>query len=234
MPIDRRPLREQVREEVLRLLEQGEIAADEPINEGNLASMLGVSRTPLREALITLQHEGVIVSHSGKGFRFSPLSHKEFTELCQVLAGLEVLALQLSDPAVLHKVAPELLERAQHFTVSEASVQTIERNDDEWHELMLSGCTNARLVELINSVKVGLRRYERLQVDQDALLQRTAEEHQRIAQCLVDEDLPGAISALKLNWHSGMQRILEVMDGLTRSDADQATGPSESWWTDHP
>lgn len=230
MPIDRRPLREQVREEVLLLLEQGEIADDEPINEGQLASKLGVSRTPLREALITLQHEGVIVSHKGKGFRFSPLSKEEFTQLCQMIAGMEMLALQLSDFDRLREVAPELLQKAKEFTVSEASVQTIERNDDEWHALMLSACTNDRLVDLIGSVKVGMHRYEQLQVGEDTPVRRAAEEHQRIAECLVNEDLPGALDALKRNWHSGMQRILELIDGPSGGTSHQQVDPGERWW----
>lgn len=233
MPIDRRPLREQVREEVLTLLAQGEIEADEPINEGQLAGRLGVSRTPLREALITLENDGVIVSHSGKGFRFAPLSRVEFTELCQVLASLEMTALQTSDAETLAKVAPELLAKARSFTVEKASVETIDRNDDEWHALLLSGCANARLMDLITSVKRGLRRYEGLQVGQDAQLQRAAEEHQRIAQCLLDDDLPGALTALKHNWHSGMQRLLELMDGRLPAavTGDVAVDqPTQRWW----
>ncbi|HET8598856.1 MAG TPA: GntR family transcriptional regulator [Segeticoccus sp.] len=233
MPIDRRPLREQVREEVLLLLERGEISANHAINEGQLAARLGVSRTPLREALITLEHEGVIQSHSGKGFRFAPLSRKEFTDLCEVLASLEMLALQLSDPAVLDKVAPTLLRKAYEFSDSEAPVGTVERYDDEWHDLLLSGCTNDRLMELLTSVKVGLRRYEHLQVGQDTMLQRAAEEHEQIAQCLVHGDLAGALTALKQNWHSGMQRILELMDALpaaSTGDPDGASSRSERWW----
>lgn len=235
MPIDRRPLREQVREEVLLLLERGEISADRAINEGQLAARLGVSRTPLREALITLEHEGVIQSHSGKGFRFAPLSRKEFTDLCEILAALEMVALQLSDPAVLEKVAPTLLQKAYEFPDSEAPVGTVERYDDEWHDLLLSGCTNDRLMELLTSVKVGLRRYEHLEVGQDTMLQRAAEEHERIAQCLVDGDLTGAVTALKTNWHSGMERILELMDALPSARAEEpssSAAQSERWWVE--
>lgn len=244
MPIDRRPLRDQVREEVLLLLEQGQIPAEEPINESQLASQLGVSRTPLREALITLEHEGVIQSHAGKGFRFAPLSRREFVELCEVLAALEMLALQLSDPRTLHDVGPTLMQKAREFTDSEAPVGTIERYDDEWHDLLLSGCTNDRLLELLTSVKVGLRRYERLQVGQNTMLQRAAEEHEQIARCVLDGDVPGAVTALKKNWHSGMQRILERMDQLPSQgsaggraripsgsrQAGPLTAADQDWW----
>lgn len=67
---------------------------------------LGVSRTPLREALITLEREGVITSERGKGFRFTPLSAQEFRDLSAIVATLEALALESSDPGHLAATAP--------------------------------------------------------------------------------------------------------------------------------
>jgi DNA-binding GntR family transcriptional regulator len=91
------------------------------------------------------------------------------------------------------------------------------------------------LLELLTSVKVGLRRYEHLQVGQDTMLRRAAEEHEQIAQCVLDGDIDGAVAALKKNWHSGMQRILELMDDPPTATSDQppaATGQSDRWWLD--
>lgn len=237
MAIDRTPLREQVREEVLRLIDSGEIPAKKPINEVQLANRIGVSRTPLREALITLEHEGIIRSTNGKGFSFSPLSKKEFTELCPVLASLEMLALQLSDPAAVRGIADQLAARAQEFTVQQASAGLIERHDDEWHDLLLSACPNERLLELITSLKQGLRRYERLMFADDTIIERSADEHAHIAQCLIDDDLPGALHALKQNWHSGMTRIVEQMNAEDGPAAPlpsplDADGAARWWRTD--
>lgn len=106
MPIENRPLREQVKEELIKRLGRGTIATNSPINEGQLATELGVSRTPLREALITLEREGVITSERGKGFRFTPLSAREFRDLSAIVATLEALALESSDPEHLAATAP--------------------------------------------------------------------------------------------------------------------------------
>lgn len=234
MPIDRTPLREQVKEEVLRLIDSGELTAGKAINEVQLSNRIGVSRTPLREALITLEHEGIIRSTSGKGFSFSPLSQKEFTELCPVLADLEMLALELSDPAAVRDIAHQLVAKAREFTVQQASAGLIERQDDEWHGLLLSACPNERLLQLIASLKQGLRRYERLMFGDDTILERSADEHERIAQCLIDDDLPGALRALKQNWHSGMTRILEQMNADDEPSAASSspldTGGAARWW----
>ncbi|GGQ28345.1 GntR family transcriptional regulator [Streptosporangium pseudovulgare] len=208
MAIERRPLRDQIREELMLRLERGDFAAGTDINEAVLAGELGVSRTPLREALITLAGEGVLESNQGRGFRFAPVSRKEFRELCAIVAALEALALESSDPAHLREIAPELLRLAREFSVDVAARQEIERHDDEWHDLLLSGCGNERLLDLITSVKAGMRRYTHLMSGDGTPTARAAEEHRRIAERLLEDDLQGAVSALRDNWVNGMERMI--------------------------
>ncbi|MEU9835869.1 GntR family transcriptional regulator [Streptosporangium sp. NPDC048047] len=208
MAIERRPLREQIREELMLRLDRGDFAAGTDINEAVLAGELGVSRTPLREALITLAGEGVLESNQGRGFRFAPVSRKEFRELCAIVAALEALALESSDPAHLRRIAPELLRLAREFSADVAARQEIERHDDEWHDLMLSGCGNERLIDLITSVKAGMRRYTHLLSGDATPTARAAEEHRRIAERLAEGDLQGAVSALRDNWINGMERMI--------------------------
>lgn len=208
MPIERRPLREQIREELLRRLDRGDFSAGTDINEVALSGELGVSRTPLREALITLAGEGVLESNQGRGFRFAPVSRKEFRELCEIVAALEALALECSDAAHLRKIAPDLLRMARDFPDQVAEQEEIERHDDEWHDLLLSGCQNERLLDLITSVKAGMRRYAHLLVGDDAPLEREAAEHCRIAELLTKGDLREATEALRDNWVNGMERMM--------------------------
>lgn len=209
MPIERRPLREQIKDELLKRLSQGEYDPDEPINESTLSTELGVSRTPLREALIALEREGIIRSERGKGFRFAPMSAKEFCDLTTIVAAVESLALEQSDPGYLKSIAPRLLEEARAFDVPQATYEVIERYDDAWHDLLLSGCANERLMDLIGTLKLTMHRYERVVVGDQEVLERSAEEHERIAECLIADDIPAAAAALRANWESGMERILE-------------------------
>ena len=106
MVIKRRSLRAQIREELLRRLRDGSIEAGAGINEAELANELGVSRTPLREALIGLETEGYIESEIGKGFRFAVLGSAEFEELAPVIAALECLAIELT-PAERQRFYPK-------------------------------------------------------------------------------------------------------------------------------
>ncbi|MDJ1134301.1 GntR family transcriptional regulator [Streptomyces iconiensis] len=209
MGIERRPLREQVKDEILELLGQGRLDAGEPINEIQLAEEVGVSRTPLREALISLEREGIITSERGKGFRFAPIGARELRDVTAILISLESLALELSPPEHLATIAPRLLEEARAFSAPQAPHGTIERHDDAWHDLLLSGCPNERLMDMIASLKLTLHRYERVLVPDEEILQRAAEEHELIAQHLQAGRLGEAVVALKANWTGGMNRILE-------------------------
>ncbi|GLZ75510.1 GntR family transcriptional regulator [Actinorhabdospora filicis] len=211
MAIERRPLRDQIRDEVLARLRRGDFPAGQDVNEARLAADLGVSRTPLREALIALEIEGLIQSRPGKGFRFAPVSPKEYRELCPVVAALEALALESSDPEYLARTAPKLLTMATEFDVSVASQAEIEQRDDEWHDLLLGGCRNERLMDLLTTVKASLRRYVHVVIDDETEISRSAGEHKLIAERLISGDLAGAVEALKANWTSGTERVLEKL-----------------------
>lgn len=209
MAIERKNLRSQVREELLTRMRAGQVKPGEGINEVQLAAELGVSRTPLREALIALESEGQITSENGKGFRFVPLSAGEFEDLAPVMAALESLALELSPVDELKSVGARLVELAEAFTDEHVEHSLVMTKDDEWHALMLSVCPNQRLLDVIESVRGSFHRYEALLVAEDVKIDRVAAEHAAIAHALADGDVPAAVAALKVNWMHGMQRILD-------------------------
>jgi DNA-binding GntR family transcriptional regulator len=208
MAIERKNLRSQVREELIARMRAGEVRPGESINEVQLAAELGVSRTPLREALIALESEGQIESENGKGFRFVPLSAQEFEELCPIIVTLEGLALDLTPVDELAALGERLASLAAAFTDDVAEHAVVNRKDDEWHNLMLSACPNHKLLEQITQVRSAIHRYESLLVGDDVLVERSAEEHSAIAQHLVQRDVPAAKAALAANWTNGMRRLL--------------------------
>lgn len=208
MAIERKALRSQVRDELLERMRSGDVQPGEGINEVQLAAELGVSRTPLREALIALESEGQIESESGKGFRFVPLSAREFEELSPIIATLEGLALEMSPRDELQRIGETLSVRATEFSDNIAQHSLVIKRDDEWHTVLLGACTNQRLLELITGVRLAIHRYESLLVSDEAMVARSWLEHLEIAKCLVAGDVPGAKAALKANWLNGAHRLL--------------------------
>lgn len=212
MPILRMNLRDQAKTEILQRLAGGTLVPGTSINEAQLAGELNISRTPLREALIALQQDGVIVSEAGKGFSWAPVSVQEFKEITPIIAALEALALEETPLEALVAVAPRLLAEAEAHT-SEAEVHSeLITADDAWHSIFLSLCPNRRLVDLIATQKTALHRYERLIVRDDAIVRRVAKEHQAIAHCLAAGDKAGAIEALHANWAGARDRLVGQLE----------------------
>ena len=217
MAIERRTLRAQVREELLTRMRNGDVDPGESVNEVKLAAELGVSRTPLREALIALESEGQVEREDGKGFRFRPLSRNEMRELAPILAALEGLALELTPAHELSMIGTRLAASAAKYSQSAVRHSLMVAKDDEWHEAMLKGCPNSRLLAMIASTRQAIHRYESILVPGEATVDRVAAEHAQIAECLVAGDVPGAKAALRTNWINGVQRLIDNADRATLS-----------------
>lgn len=207
MAIERKTLRLQVRAELMNRMRNGQVEPGQGINEVQLATELGVSRTPLREALISLESEGQIISENGKGFSFAKMSAREFDELGPIMAVLEGLAVELTPRDDMCELGARLATIAENFSANRAEHALIIRRDDQWHQLMLSKCPNSRLLNVAQAVRNLFHRYESLLVPDEAMIERNAAEHRDIARCLVHGDIPGAQVALRTNWIEGARRI---------------------------
>lgn len=217
MAIERSLLRDQVKRAVLDLVVSGELDGSERIGESALAEQLGVSRTPLREALARLEEEGVVHSTPGKGFSVSPLSMVEARELYPVIAGLEGIAIRHSErPPDLERAAAINREMLTHQTDDEIC----RRLDAEFHATLVAGCDNKRLHGLLADQQQVLARYEAAYMrhtakhpDATRTMATSVAEHEVILERLADGDRDGAVRALEANWQNGMGRLLEILAG---------------------
>ncbi len=92
--IQRKPLRDEIQKEIVARIHDGRLVAGQRINETHLSEDLGISRTPLREAMLTLAAAGFLDSDMGKGFGVPPLDPTEFAEIQSLLLPLAPLALR--------------------------------------------------------------------------------------------------------------------------------------------
>lgn len=199
-------------------MRSGAIEPGESISEVHLAAELGVSRTPLREALIGLAESDQIEWNEGRGFRFKPLSTDELEELAPILATLEGLAIQLTDPAKLVLIGEQLLELAEGFSAEHVERALINAKDDEWHTLLTSGCPNVRLLDILQNTRQAFHRYEQLLVADHAMMPRVAAEHIAIAKAVCDGDISTAQEALRENWLNGVRRTVAIAQAITEGE----------------
>ncbi|HET7621559.1 MAG TPA: GntR family transcriptional regulator [Gemmatimonadaceae bacterium] len=203
----RSPLREDVRQIVLERILSGELPPGSRITESRLAAELGVSRTPLREALFNLESEGFVRSDLARGFSVAPLSVREVRESYPILQTLEVLALR-SIGQLAATSAPELRQINEKLAAVAGDSAGGQLVDHEWHEALLAACPNRRLLDLIARLKETVSRYERLYMRDESLARASVAQHLRVIEALEANDLSGAVRELEENWRFALETLL--------------------------
>jgi DNA-binding GntR family transcriptional regulator len=206
-PVSRPPLRDDAREQLLQRIVSGELEPGNRINESQISLELGLSRTPLREALMTLEREGFVRSEVNRGFIVAEISSHEAREIYPIIATLEGLALRETG-LLAGTILPEL-ERINHefAAVNLEPVRAIEL-DTAFHNALISRCPNRRLLELVRSHRQLLQRYEHIQLEDSSLIPHSVAQHAIIIQSLRSHDLNTAVTALEQNWRFGFELLL--------------------------
>jgi DNA-binding GntR family transcriptional regulator len=211
MTITRVPLREQVHRAVVGRILREELAPGSRISDSVMAAELGVSRTPVREALLRLEREGFLEVDMGRGFFVKPLSATEMREVYPILWTLEVLALRTLAPPPRSTFAELDRINAEMAEVGDDPERRIDL-DTAWHRTLLEGCGNQRLLEMIASVKAVVRRYEYAYMQNSGFIPVSTRTHDDIARAVERGDLEAAAPLLESNWRFGMEEMLEWLE----------------------
>jgi DNA-binding GntR family transcriptional regulator len=194
--------------EILRTrIMHGKLAPGEGIRENPVAKQLGVSRTPLREALFRLEREGLIRSVMNRGFSVAPFSMKEIREALPILASLECLALRTQGIFVSSAV-PELI--SIQSALSDAGKHPIRwlELDGYWHHALVSNCSNRKLVELIEQLRPLTFRAHAI-VGTEMQLFKTSDQHRSGIISALKGGVPDlAIELLQRHWNYRLEWLL--------------------------
>ena len=158
--IVRAPLHVQVAERLRVLIDSGKLAPGTRLNEIELCNTMGVSRTPLREAIRSLATEGLIELQPNRGAIVSIVSQEDVTEILPIMASLEGLGGRLAamhmDQSKIAQVRKIHDQMISHYKNNEVA-KYFETNR-LIHELITEGSGNQTLVDTINSLSAKVRR----------------------------------------------------------------------------
>jgi len=202
-------IRQRLRLALLELIVMGKLKGGDKINESQVSSLLKASRTPLREALLHLEKEGLVRSDLRRGFTVEPLSSREVRELYPILAQLECLAVRSSAKFVV-ALLPELTHINAEFTRARTPKRAIEI-DTLWHNTLMSQSKNARLASMIATLRLAIRRYEHFYMADSKLIPASAAQHEDIIRAFRHNNLEAGIKAIEENYVFGMQVLLRKM-----------------------
>lgn len=201
--IERRNISEDLTNCIRRMIVDGEIAAGSRVNEVHLARDLGVSRTPLREAIARLVREDTLVGVPRVGAFVKPLTVDEFEQIYSVRSLLDPEALRLAGVPPSQQL--NRLERLNARIEAANDSDTVIDLDDEWHLLLIEHCPNAVLVELIRDFMRRTRRYELALMRERPHVAVATDTHARIIAALRQGDVGKAASILKSNMEEGRE-----------------------------
>jgi DNA-binding GntR family transcriptional regulator len=170
----------------------GEIPAGEICSAPALAQRLGVSATPVREAMLDLANEGLVEPVRNRGFRVVPMTERDLDEIFQLRFFLEIPAMvalaeqtQLLTSQRVERFRAMLDELEAHAEAGDLA-EMID-GDRQFHSELLGLFENRRLVELVERLRGYTRRYGMPALDRDQLI-TIAADHRRILDALVEGD----------------------------------------------
>lgn len=204
------PLRDVVFNTLRQAILTGELKPGERLMEIHLADRLGVSRTPIREAIRKLELEGLVTMIPRRGAEVAQITEKSMQDVLEVRRALDVLCVELA----CDRIREEQLEQLKNAcTVFEKAVHTkdakeIARADVDLHNIIVEAADNRRLIQLVNNLSEQMYRYRFEYIKDISQHQRLIREHRIIYESIVRKDKETAAQAAKLHIDNQEQAIL--------------------------
>lgn len=185
-----KPLRELVLDAIREAIINGTLKPRERLMEIQLAEELGVSRTPIREALRKLELEGFIVMLPRKGAYVADVSFKDIADVFEIRAALESLAAGLAAERItdeeLEEMERHLVEKAD--AIARHDMTQLVEVDTKFHELVYRASRNDRLSMIINNLREQIQRYRSTSLAYPGRMKQSLEEHRAIVEAIQSRD----------------------------------------------
>ena len=207
------PLREVVCETLRDAVRRGILQPGERLMEIQLAEDLGVSRTPVREAIRKLEMEGYVIMMPRRGTYVADLSIRDINEVFEIRTSLESLASGLA----AERINEDELEKLQRLLVEigayikSGDMESIVRTDTEFHDLLYQASRNTRLVGIISNLREQLTRFRTTSMSFPGRLKATLEEHRKIVEAIAQGDEKAARKAAEHHMEKSEQTLLASM-----------------------
>lgn len=205
------PLRDVVFNTLRQAILTGELKPGERLMEIHLADRLGVSRTPIREAIRKLELEGLVTMIPRKGAQVAKITEKNLKDVLEVRRALDVLTVKLACDRMDEETKAELLKACDEFArvVKKNDTKDITEADVRFHDIILKSTGNDRLLQLVNNLAEQMYRYRLEYIKDSAYHDRLVKEHEAIYQAIMDGDKEKAAKAAVLHIDNQEKTIIE-------------------------
>lgn len=209
-----RPLREIVYEELKAQILKGDIKPGTRMMEVELAEVLGVSRTPVREAIRKLEKEGLVKIEPRRGAYASELSVKDMVDILEVRQSMEGLAAYYCAQRINDEQKEQLRDYALAFNeaVEEGVYEDMISYDTKFHHLIVECCDNDILVHMVEQLQELVLRFRYIYYDNFKRAENMPEEHEKILNAIASGDADEARAAADV--HIDRLKELVITEGV--------------------
>ena len=192
------PLRDVVFNTLRQAILRGELQPGERLLEIHLANKLGVSRTPIREAIRKLELEGLVLMIPRRGAVVAEITEKSLRDVLEVRRALEELAVKLACKKIKPEEIEELKEAAKEFeeALQKKDVTVYAEADVKFHDIIYRTTDNQRLIQLLNNFREQMYRYRVEYLKQEKSHETLLKEHQYIIEMIEKADEKRAMEAI--------------------------------------
>ena len=184
------PLRDVVFNTLRQAILKGELKPGERLMEIALAERLGVSRTPIREAMRKLEQEGLVVMIPRRGAQVANITEKDLNDVLEVRIALENVAIEKACARMTEEEMRRLWLAAKEFehTIAEGNLVKLAEADVAFHEVIYQASDNKRLNQVLNNLREQMYRYRVEYLKDETIYPRLLKEHKDIAESLRRKD----------------------------------------------
>lgn len=184
------PLRDVVFYTLRQAILKGELDPGERLMEMQLAEQLGVSRTPIREAIRKLELEGLVVMIPRRGAIVAKITEKDLRDVLEVRSSLERLSTELACDRIKEETIEELRQAQEAFkeALDGDDITLQAQRDVEFHDVIYKATGNLRLIQMLNNLREQMYRYRLECLKYDLAHQTLIEEHEAIIEAISKRD----------------------------------------------
>lgn len=195
------PLRDVVFKTLRKAILLGELEPGERLREVELASRMGVSRTPIREAIRMLELEGLVTMIPRCGALVSQITMQGLKDVLEVRTALEELAIRLACDRITEEQLDRLREAMREFEKSTGSKKEVRiaEADVRFHDIIIEASKNEKLMQMISNLSEQFYRYRYEYVKDAKRHGALIEEHRNMFECIQRNDKDRAAEIMRLH-----------------------------------
>lgn len=207
------PLRDVVFNTLREAILRGDLVPGERLMELQLAAKLGVSRTPIREAIRMLEQEGLAITIPRKGAIVAGMTEKDMQDVLEIREALEELSVQVACDKITDEEIAQLEKNMKNFELSLkiGDLKKMAQADVEFHDVIYQATDNPKLISMLNNLREQMYRYRVEYLKNPQNYEQLLKEHEAIYRGIVEKDKDAVTNTIRKHISNQVDEVKHII-----------------------